>query len=136
MEMLKTRFFAAAYGLFGEISKHFPVDFSVEKILQTFHIFVNSTPTRTFQQFDIFLSVSYALYSTLFLFDLFDNLLYLRLVAVYGADIRFHLLYGGEDGGVVSSEYLADFLQRKVGKLLYNVYRDVARVCDAVGFFL
>ncbi len=99
-----------AYSLFRGKSQHFSVDGAVEIFSLNTHIFINIGPTQTFQQFNIFLSAEHSLYSVLFLFDLFDNLLYLRLVAVNRADIGFHLFNGGENGRMISSEYRTDFL--------------------------
>ncbi len=91
VEMWKTHFFPAALAVFAGKIQHFFVERAVEKFSLTPHIFINSRPTPTFQQFDIFLSGVYSIYSVLFLLDLFYNLLHLRLVAVDRADIRFHL---------------------------------------------
>ena len=46
-----------------------------------------------------------------------DQHIYLALIILDRSDIKLDLVDGGDDGGVISAEHLADLLKRQIGKL-------------------
>ena len=67
---------------------------------------------------------------------LLDEHIEIALVVLYGSDIKLDLVYGGNNGRVVSAEYLSYLLERKIGKLSNNINRNVSCTRDAVGLLL
>ena len=67
-------------------------------------------------------------------FYLLDEHIKIALVVLDGSDVKLDLVDGGDDGRVISAEYLSYLLERQIGKLSDYINRNVSCARYAVGF--